>query len=367
MFEYLKRASDKLFDRLADDTSVPVFDGALKPNHLLDTAEVFFEHPDLADMVIDSQGHLIVACGKHIFKVASGGVDCEPVREPVCELMQPINALCAFDDGLVAATDDGLVFVGGRHDGMQVSHLAGQPASCLTALCEGQDGALLITQGSLQTKYADWASDLLNGAKTGRLITYYPDSGETRVDAQRLAYCYGACSDGARTLLSESWAHRLLVYREGQIESGLSELPGYPSRIAKASDGGFWLTLFAPRSQLLEFVLRERDFRVEMMQTVDPKYWIAPALSSGKDFLEPLQQGGVRQMGVLKPWAPARSYGLVLRLSSDLVPLYSLHSRVGGLNHGIVSALELDGSLLALSKGSGRILRVPLADQPWQG
>jgi hypothetical protein len=113
---------------------------------------------------------------------------------------------------------------------------------------------------------------------------------------------------------------------------------------------------------LLEFVLNEDDFRAEMMQTVEPKYWIAPALSSGKDFLEPLQQGGVRQMGVLKPWAPARSYGLVLRLSPDLVPMFSLHSRVGGLHHGVVSALEFEGELLVLSKGAGRILRVPLLD-----
>jgi hypothetical protein len=363
MFEYLKRASHKLFDRLADDTSVPVFDGALKPNHLLDTAEVLFEHTGLADMAIDSQGHLIVAYGTHIAQVTLDGAVCEPV----CELRQPINALCSFRDGLVAATDDGLVFVRGQLDGTEVSSLAGQPAHCITAMCEGLDGALLITQGSLQTKYENWATDLLNGGKTGRFITYYPESDQAKIVADRVAYCYGVSSDGSRTLFCESWAHRVMVCREGQIESGLSELPGYPSRISRAADGGFWLTLFAPRSQLLEFVLRERDYRVEMMQTVNPKYWIAPALSSGKDFLEPLQQGGVRQMGVLKPWAPARSYGLILRLSSDLVPLYSMHSRVGGLNHGIVSALELNGSLLALSKGSERILRVPLADQSLQG
>src|SRR3546814_8325764 len=100
-----------------------------------------------------------------------------------------------------------------------------------------------------------------------------------------------------------------------------------------------------------------------MMQTIEPKYWIAPALSSGSDFLEPLQQGSVRQMGILKPWAPPRSYGLVLRLSKDLEPLYSVHSRVGGLHHGITAALEYDGALMALSKGSGRILRVPLRSE----
>ena len=37
----------------------------------------------------------------------------------------------------------------------------------------------------------------------------------------------------------------------------LSDLPAYPGRIAPARDGGFWLALFAPRNQLVEFVLRE--------------------------------------------------------------------------------------------------------------
>ncbi len=35
-----------------------------------------------------------------------------------------------------------------------------------------------------------------------------------------------------------------------------ADLPGYPGRLAPAGDG-YWLALFAPRSQLVEFVLRE--------------------------------------------------------------------------------------------------------------
>ena len=67
-------------------------------------------------------------------------------------------------------------------------------------------------------------------------------------------------------------------------------------------------------------------------------------------------------MGILKPWAPPRSYGLLIRLDAELMPLYSLHSRVGGKHHGIVAAVEHGGQLFVLSKGSGRILRVTLAE-----
>ena len=45
----------------------------------------------------------------------------------------------------------------------------------------------------------------------------------------------------------------------------------------------------------------------------------------------------------------------------DGTPLYALHSRVDGVNHGIVAAVEMDGALYALAKGPGRLLRMPLA------
>jgi hypothetical protein len=112
---------------------------------------------------------------------------------------------------------------------------------------------------------------------------------------------------------------------------------------------------------LVEFVLRENDYRREMMQTIDSRYWIAPALSSGDDFLEPLQGGSVKQMGILKPWAPPRSYGLIVKFDADFVPRFSLHSRVGGRNHGIVAVAQRDDDLFVLSKGAGRILRLSAA------
>jgi hypothetical protein len=108
----------------------------------------------------------------------------------------------------------------------------------------------------------------------------------------------------------------------------------------------------------VEFVLREPAYRERMMTEIDPRHWIAPALSSGHSFLEPLQGAGVKQMGVLKPWAPPRSYGLVLRVAADGRILRSLHSQVDGRHHGITAVVEHGGALYAASRGSGRLLRV---------
>ncbi len=98
-----------------------------------------------------------------------------------------------------------------------------------------------------------------------------------------------------------------------------------------------------------------------MIEEIDPAYWIAPALSSGNSFLEPLQGAGVKMRGVMKPWAPPRSYGLVVKLSAQGAVEDSYHSRLDGSRHGVVAAVECNGSLFVLSKGSGCILEIPVA------
>ena len=95
-----------------------------------------------------------------------------------------------------------------------------------------------------------------------------------------------------------------------------------------------------------------------MMATVAPAYWIAPSLSSGKSFKEPLQAGGVIRLGIHKPWAPTRSYGLVARLDEQFQPVWSAHSRADGVRHGITSIAELGGRAIITARGSGELLAI---------
>ena len=99
------------------------------------------------------------------------------------------------------------------------------------------------------------------------------------------------------------------------------------------------------------------------MRTVEPQLWIAPSLRSGRSFREPMQGGALKQMGILKPWAPTFSYGLVVELSESFVPLRSMHSRAGGRRHGITSAVEHDGHLWVSSKGGDEIVLLDLQER----
>ena len=228
-------------------------------------------------------------------------------------------------------------------------------------------GELIACEGSAQRRPDEWKRDLIEtgayGAGEGSVWAFGPD-GSSRCLARGLRYPFGVTGyTDNRVLVSESWRHRVLAMEltgNGRTETVLGDLPGYPARLSQGSDGYFWLSSFAPRGQLLEFVLREPAFRRRMMDEVDPKYWVAPSLANGRSFLEPLQAGGVKQMGILKPWAPTRSYGLVVRLDNDARPVASAHSRADGIRHGTTSAVEHDGRLFVTSKGNDAVLSMSI-------
>ena len=276
--------------------SIPIMDGPFKPNNLLESAAVVVEQDGLEDLAIARDGALLAACGHGVLRFDPSG-QCTLIAE----FDRKVTALAVLSDGAMAV---------------------------------GLGDAVQITDG--------------NGVF--RTI---------EVGSQQLVAVNALHADGdGAVLVSESWRHRVSAVVGGSAKPLATALPGYPARISRAPGGGFWLCLFACRTQLVEFVLNEDDYREDMLRTIRPEHWIAPALSSGDDFLEPLQGGGVKQMGVLKPWAPPRSYGLVVRMDANFAPQYSFHSRVGGKHHGVVAAVQRGEDLFVLSKGANRVLKL---------
>ncbi len=349
MLEFVADVMGGLLGRRRSSLSVPILDGAFRPNQLLEEADILLERPGLEDMAIAPDGSLVLAAGPEVLAYAQGAVH-------VLERYDSnITALTFLADGRrVVALGDRIV-IEGRAGAIDAG--AGRSFTAITALSVTSSGTLLVCDGSAHHSCDNWQYDLMTKGRSGRLVQLDPKSGKADLLQDGLAWASGAIEDGKGVLVCESWRHRLR--RDGKRDA-TGELPGYPARITPTADGGFWLSLFAGRSQIVEFVLQEGSFRREMMETIDPRYWITPALSSGEDFMEPLQSGGVKHMGILKPWAPPRSYGLAVRLDANCNPLMSVHSRVGGKHHGIVTTLERETEVLALSKGSGRLLRMDL-------
>jgi hypothetical protein len=270
-----------------------------------------------------------------------------------------------LEGGLVYAEQGRGVFVkGGLHDGLSWTEIDGQVLTNINALCSTTDG-LIVSQGSQTYTQNQWQFDLMGKGQSGQVIYLPLNHLPAKVLRSKMAYAFGVLQMNDEVWVSESWNHRILalnsVSNQTQVSREvLNQLPGYPSRMTKSSKGGAWLSVFACRTQLVEFVLRETAFRERMMSTMPPELWVAPQLSSGHSFLEPLQGGGIKQMGVLKPWAPPRSYGLVVRLNEQGVAVQSFHSRGGGRHHGVVALAECGDDLYVLSAGSQAILRMPL-------
>lgn len=329
--------------------TIPPLDGAFRPNTRLDDAPAFAELTE-PDNLLVSGDRLLASSGNAVYSLAA---ETEP--KVIETFASPITALALSRSGeLTVGLENGKLLIGGQ----EISLPAG--VRCITALAYAEDGTLWLANGSLDHTPSQWAADLMKKGASGSLWKRDPAGGDFRKVAGDLAFPYGLHPVGGDVLVSESWRHQLvrLDGATGSRSTVLTHLPGYPARLSPSADGGAWLTLFAPRNRLIEFVLQETHYRQDMIDQVPPAYWIAPALASSRSFLEPLQCGGIRTMGIHKPWSPSRSYGLVVRLDQRMQPQFSLHSRANGTRHGICSVAEKDGRLFIASRGGDCVLAV---------
>ncbi|MFH1343960.1 MAG: strictosidine synthase [Pseudomonadota bacterium] len=340
-------------------------DGALKPNNLLDEARSLAVVP-APDNLVAVGGRFLFSSGAKLLEVGGGRWDQPSV---LAEFDRSILAVAASPDGTIAVALDGagIQIVGGRHYGKTVVEAGGCRLSCVTGLAFSGNDTVILCNGSSSNKADDWKRDLLEMKHAGTALSLDLATGNATVLADHLGFPHGILisPDGSQALVSESWNSRIIrvgLKGSGKPETVLDDLPGYPARLCHRSGGGAWLCIFAPRSQLIEFVLREKTYRHAMMAEVDPEFWIAPALFSGRSFSEPMQGGALKQMGILKPWAPTRSYGLVIELNEDFEPIASRHCRAGGRRHGIISCAEIDGELVLTSRGGDEVIATPLND-----
>jgi hypothetical protein len=350
-----------------DETgSVPMMDGPLRPNEALDAAPVVLKLPGV-DNLTPWRNDLLCSSGSETFRLSVSNEALSIVERHAFDA--PVSSIAVGPDGGLAVGLDGrgIIVTDGPHAGRTISQVGGRPLLCPTAILFDGPDRLVIANGAATITAADWKRDLMERGASGSL--WRVNLSQSGVEPERLADalafpCGLARGSNGGLLVSEAWRHRVVridVGQRGVPQTLISDLPAYPGRIVPARDGGFWLALFAPRNQLVEFVLREDKYRRRMIDGVDPAYWIAPALSSGESFLQPIQGGARKKLNRLKPWSPSWSWGLVARCDSAMRPHASFHSRADGRVHGVASCCEADGVLYAAAKGSGIVVAIDIA------
>lgn len=346
---------------------IPVLDGAFSPNQRLDQARRLgdeIERPD--DIALGSDGALYVSAGSRILRCTG---DDFAQRETFATLDASVGGLAWTADGRLLACVAGHGLVALSSSGEIVGRLAraeGETITCPLSVAAAPDGTIYLTDGSRHNGPEQWLADLMqNRAPSGRLIACDASLGDARVRADRLAWPLGlvVSHDESEVWVAESWAHRLTCFARSGRDARVivRNYSGYPARLSRGVAGGYWMAFFGLRTQLTEFVLRERAFCEEMMRTVPPDLWIGPVLDGRLNPREPTQIGRIKKLGIQKPWAPARSYGLVARLDDRGEAVETLHSRVDGRIHGITAVRPVGDRVVAVSKGRNCLVELPLA------
>jgi len=357
----VRRAVDNFLGRGQAAVTVPVMDGPLKPNQLLEAAGRVLTAPDIDNLAATPEGMLYTS-GNTLVRIPGG----EVARFPSVISCLAVDASGAMAIGF---EDGGIEIHGGAHNSRRFHQMNEQKLKCPTAALFLDANTLIITNGAAQHRPSQWRRDLMMLGRSGTVWRLDLATGKALALANGIAWpCGVAVAPSGRLFICESWRHQVLridATKPSRPALALIDPPAYPGRIAPAAKGGYWLTFFSVRNQLVEFILREKDYRQRMIKEVPEPFWMAPALASLGKFEEPLQGSGLKQMGILKPWAATRSYGLVVRCDGDMQPMFSYHSRADGTIHGITSVCEERSDLLIAAKGPGVLARLSgAADRP---
>jgi hypothetical protein len=363
VFTYLLRDLEQILFPNRDQHAIPAMDGGYTPNDRLDALSAIGEPiPGADDIAEGSDGAVYVSAGKQVLRLSGAGY---ATREKFAEFEGVAGGLAVHPDGrlLVCVAGRGLAAVDANGKQSWLNQVEDQPLHCLTSVTAAPDGSIFMTDGSNRHPRADWVRDLMEKNHAGRLVACGARLDGAKVLLRDLYYPHGVAmtADGKALWYTESWRHRIsraaISGRDiATPQTLIGNMPGYPTRLGPCIGGGFWLSVFGVRTHLVEFVLREDDFRQEMMATISQSLWISPALSTTGHCHEPMQFGSIKALGIEKPWAPPRSYGLVVRIDEEGEAVESLHSRVGGKVHGITAARDTAQGLVIVSSGSGRLL-----------
>lgn len=147
----------------------------------------------------------------------------------------------------------------GRRLDVLADSFQGSPLVVVDDVDIGADGTIYFSDASSRFPLKDYMFDALVAKPSGRLFSYHPATGQLTLLAADLYFANGVAvaPDQSFVLVNESFAYRttrvwLTGEKSGQREVFAGKLPGIPDGIAADKNGGYWLALYAPRSQLID-------------------------------------------------------------------------------------------------------------------
>lgn len=198
--------------------------------------------------------------------------------------------------GLLAITADGTVTV------LTDRVSADDPIRYADAVIVAPDGTIYFTDASTRFAPAEWGGtlqasilDIMEQSATGRVLSYVPATGKTRVVARGFSFANGIAlsTDGYTLFVNETGRYRVWKVdgraRDLDVQSGTPQakilrdnLPGYPDNLMRGQDGRIWVGLFKPRNPAADSLAERPFFRNILLRL--PRFFLPLGESYGHVF-----------------------------------------------------------------------------------
>ena len=149
------------------------------------------------------------------------------------------------------------------------------------------DGTVYFSDASTRFDGDEYFLDLIENRPNGRLLSFDPKTGRTTVELRNYSFPNGVCisHDGKSVLINSSNLYRIDRYwidgpKKGQVEPLVTNLPGVPDNINRASDGTYWVAFAGMRTPAWDLAASMPAFRRRMIKQVPVDEWLVPNLNS---------------------------------------------------------------------------------------
>lgn len=330
---------------------VPIDPVAWNPPPAPELSGVYAQNKDLAttvrlalnqkgpeDVAFDKQDRIYTGADNgYIYRLQPDGTRPE---EFVRTYGRPLGLKFDHNDNLIVAdADKGLLSIApdGKID-LLSNQADGTPFRCANDLDIAADGTIYFTDASYKYGLSELRADLFEHRPNGRLLAFDPKTRQTRTVLRDLHFANGVAvsPDQSFVLVNETGTYTikrvwLKGEKQGQADTFIENLPGFPDGIMSNGRDTFWLALVNRRNSLLDRLL-PRPF---------------------------LRKVVLRLPTVLQPnYEP---YGFVLGLDLNGKVVRNLHDSSPECFTQIANVVEHKGSLYFGSIGENAIGRFPLA------
>ena len=318
---------------------IPLMSGALEPNDTLMKAELIgkgaIHGPE--DTAVNAEGRLYASLHNgQVVRFASDGqpaVFADTQGRPLGMDFDRQGNLIVADayKGLLSINPQGQIRV-------LSTSADGVPFAFTDDLDIASDGRIYFSDASDKFQQPDYLLDLLEARPHGRLLSYDPTSGETRVLLDGLYFANGVALSANEdfVLVNETYRYRITRYwlkgdKAGQHDIFIDNLPGLPDNLQGDRNGTFWVALPTPRKADADFLHRHPWLKAQLAKlprALWPKavpYGFAIALNENGEIVRSLHDTSGTHLRMVTSVKPVGDYLYFGSLDNDRIGKLQIH------------------------------------------